>query len=292
LTYTPSPTGEGEGETFAYTANGELLTKTDAAGQTRYSYDVLGNPLEVKLPDATDIQYVIDGQNRRVGKKVNGALVQGFLYQNQLAPVAELDGSGNVVQRYVYGSRTNVPDYIVQGSNTYRIITDQLGSPQLIVDTSSGAVIEEIDYDAWGGVTNDTNPGFQPFGFAGGLHDPDTKLVHFGARVYDPVSGRWTSKDPIAFKGGTTNLYGYVLADPVNLMDSTGLSASDCGCNGNDGGYWNNVLQNFEDANPNELPGIPIPGTSHNIPIGPISSGAMADAVRGITPTRGPVHTD
>ena len=39
------------------------------------------------------------------GKTVNGSLVQGFLYENQLEPVAELDGSGNLIARFVYGNR-------------------------------------------------------------------------------------------------------------------------------------------------------------------------------------------
>jgi hypothetical protein len=64
---------------------------------------------------ASDDTYVIDLQNRRIGKKVNGVLTQGFLYQDGLNPVAELDGSGNVVARFVYGTRGNVPDYLVKG---------------------------------------------------------------------------------------------------------------------------------------------------------------------------------
>ena len=80
-----------------------------------------------------------------------------------------------------------------------------------------------MDYDEWGNVITDTNPGFQPFGFAGGLYDPDTKLVQFGVRDYDANTGRWTSKDPIRFEGNDTNLYGYVLNDPVNLTDPLGL---------------------------------------------------------------------
>ncbi len=70
---------------------------------------------------------------------------------------------------------------------------------------------------------SDSNPGFQPFGFAGGLYDPDTGLVRFGARDYDPVTGRWTATDPISFAGGQANLYGYVINDPVNLVDPSGL---------------------------------------------------------------------
>ncbi|MGH8613246.1 MAG: RHS repeat-associated core domain-containing protein, partial [Gammaproteobacteria bacterium] len=69
----------------------------------------------------------------------------------------------------------------------------------------------------------DTKPGLQPFGFAGGLYDRDTKLLRFGARDYDPEAGRWTAKDPIRFEGGDTNLYGYVLNDPVNFIDPKGL---------------------------------------------------------------------
>jgi RHS repeat-associated protein len=69
------------------------------------------------------------------------------------------------------------------------------------------------------------SPGLQPFGYAGGLYDRDTGLVRFGARDYDPETGRWTAKDPIGFAGGDTNLYGYVANDPVNWVDPLGLQA-------------------------------------------------------------------
>ena len=79
-----------------------------------------------------------------------------------------------------------------------------------------------MDYDEFGNVTLDTNPGFQPFGFAGGIYDQHTKLTRFGARDYDAYIGRWTTKDPIRFNGGDTNLFGYVLADPINGIDPEG----------------------------------------------------------------------
>ncbi|MEA2099057.1 MAG: RHS repeat-associated core domain-containing protein [Campylobacterota bacterium] len=63
-----------------------------------------------------------------------------------------------------------------------------------------------------------------PFGFAGGLHDKDTNLVHFGYREYDPFTGKWTAKDPIDFGGEDSNLYGYILGNPVNFIDPTGES--------------------------------------------------------------------
>jgi len=211
------------GASYLYTANGELLTKTDNGAITQYDYDVLGNLRQVTLPDTTTIDYLIDGRNRRVGKQVNGALTQGFLYQDQLNPVAELDGSGNIIATFVYGSKANVPDYVIKGGNTYRIISDHLGSPRLAVNIADGVVAQQMDYDVWGNVTNDTSPGFQPFGFAGGVYDLHTELVKFGARDYDPATGRWTAKDPIRFAGGDGNLYGYVINDPVNFIDPEGF---------------------------------------------------------------------
>ncbi|WP_370302769.1 RHS repeat-associated core domain-containing protein [Rheinheimera baltica] len=55
------------------------------------------------------------------------------------------------------------------------------------------------------------------------MYDADTGLTRFGARDYDPETGRWTASDPIGFAGGDTNLYGYVLGDPINFIDPTGL---------------------------------------------------------------------
>jgi len=63
-----------------------------------------------------------------------GTIVQGFLYQNQLNPVAELDASGNIVSCFVSATKGKVPDYLVKNSVTYRIISDRLGSPRLVVD--------------------------------------------------------------------------------------------------------------------------------------------------------------
>jgi len=145
--------------------------------------------------------------------------------------VAELDGAGTVVSRFVYGTKANVPDYMVKGGVTYRILSDHLGSVRLVVDASTGAVAQRLDYDEFGVVLTDTNPGFQPFGFAGGIYDHQTKLVRFGARDYDAQVGRWTSKDPVLFAGGDNNLYGYVLNDPMNLSDCCGKAVGEeCLC--------------------------------------------------------------
>ena len=60
--------------------------------------------------------------------------MQGFFYDGQLRIVAELDGNGDVVSRFAYGDKVNVPEYMVKGGEMYRLITDHLGSVRLVVD--------------------------------------------------------------------------------------------------------------------------------------------------------------
>jgi RHS repeat-associated protein len=105
---------------------------------------------------------------------------------------------------------------------SYRIISDERGSVRLVVNATDGTVAQRMDYDVWGNVTADTAPGFQPFGFAGGIYDSVTGLVRFGARDYDASTGRWQSRDPILFNGGQANLYVYAGNDPLNRIDSDG----------------------------------------------------------------------
>ena len=218
--------GYGSNIEYEFTDNGELLTRTDTATNetTDYVYDAVGNLRAVTLPSGDEIEYLVDGQGRRVGKLVNGVFEKGWLWRRQLQPVAELDASGAVAKRFVYGGGVNAPELMVTPAGTYRLVKDHLGSVRFVIDVATGAVVQELAYDAWGHVVLDTNPGLQPFGFAGGLYEAGTGLVRFGARDYDAETGRWTAKDPIRFDGGI-NLYVYSGSDPTNRVDPTGLSA-------------------------------------------------------------------
>jgi RHS repeat-associated protein len=149
--------------------------------------------------------------------------------------VAEFN-AGGAVTRYYYGTSPIVPDYMLKNNTYYRIITDQLGSVRLVVNTSTGAVAQRMTYDVFGRMLEDTNPGFQCFGFAGGMWDATTGLVRFGARDYDPTTGRWTSRDPGLLSGGS-NLYAYALNDPVNNVDRNGRWPIDSGSADRWGGF-------------------------------------------------------
>ena len=110
-----------------------------------------------------------------------------------------------------------------RGAIRYSVATDELGSPQVVAD-AAGTVIEQLTYDAWGQVTQDTDPTFGlVVGYAGGLRDDSTGLVRFGLRDYEPLAGRWVARDPALFEGGQGNLYGYVGNQPTGRTDPTGL---------------------------------------------------------------------
>ena len=97
------------------------------------------------LPGGRRIDYVIDGAGRRIGRKVNGSLVQGFLYEDELRPAAQVDGSGNVISRFVYADADdrNVPAYMIKGGVNYRIVTDH-GGPSSALGTNLG-MLDMVD---------------------------------------------------------------------------------------------------------------------------------------------------
>lgn len=210
---------------FTYNINGELTQIEQGAEITTLVPDSLGRLKSVTLPDNTAISYKLDWTGRRSARSVNGAQVVRSIFENEYQLAGELDSSNNL-REYVSRTNVNSSDYFKQGSDLYRIIKDHLGSPRLVVKADDASVTQKMDYNEWGKVILDTNPGFQPFGFAGGLYDKDTKLVKFGARDYDGSVGRWTRKDPIRFRGDDSNLYSYAIQNPINRSDYNGLFSS------------------------------------------------------------------
>ncbi len=208
--------------TYQYDLDGFLTRKDEGTNISFYNYSSRGELLSVTQPDSTLIEYDHDPMARRITKKVNGEITQKYLWQGLTRLLAIYDGADNLVQRFEYADG-RMPVSMTQGASRYYLTFDQVGSLRLVAD-ASGNVVKRIDYDTFGSIISDSNPGFKvPFGFAGGLYDNDTGLVRFGYRDYDPNIGRWTAKDPIGFAGGDTDLYGYVLNDPVNFIDPEGL---------------------------------------------------------------------
>lgn len=213
------------GSALTYNANGDLLTK----GVENFTYDVFGN-LKNYSNATTTLDFEIDPLHRRLEKKLNSNLVSSYAYTPEGVLVGEIEAITNQLKKtFLYGSKGHVPDYYVDEiGDKYRIITDHLGSVRLIVSTTTGLVKQRMEHDEFGRVLQDVvTSDAVPFGFAGGIYDRESKLVRFGVRDYDPEIGRWLSKDPIGFHGGDTNLYGYVIQDPINFIDPSGLARGD-----------------------------------------------------------------
>jgi len=214
-------------DTYAFDVDGFLTSRTIASGAnsgtTTFDYSSRGELLSATLPDGRVITYDHDPLGRRVAKRVNGTIVEKYLFQDSTTLLAVYDASDTLIQRFNYADG-RMPVSMTYQSAVYYLTYDQVGSLRAVTD-SAGAIVKRIDYDSFGNILSDSNPAFTvPFGFAGGLHDRDTGLVRFGARDYDPAIGHWTAKDPIDFAGGDLNLISYVGQDPLPRCSDTGVS--------------------------------------------------------------------
>jgi RHS repeat-associated protein len=153
---------------------------------------------------------------------VNGTVTEKYLWQGLTRLLAVYDGNDSLLMRFEYAD-ARMPVAMTAGGVKYYLAYDQTGTLKAVADESGTVVLKRV-YDSFGNILNEESslPFQVPFGFAGGLYDKDTGLVRFGYRDYDPETGRWTAKDPILFAGGDTDLYGYCVNDPVNLLDPTG----------------------------------------------------------------------
>ena len=230
--------------TYQYNDDGYLQTKTTPDGTTTYSYGAMGELLEVQTPTQT-ISYLHNASNQRVAKLVDGTITEKYLWANLTTLLAIYDKDSNLLQRFEYADQ-RMPIAMVSSGTKYYLHYDQVGTLRAVTD-SSHTIVKEIVYDTYGNILTDSNPTLKvPFGFAGGLYDQDTKLIRFGYRDYDAYTGKWTAKDPIGFAGGDSNLYGYVLGDPVGFVDPLGLEVWNCKESGIGGHHYNCVRKNGE----------------------------------------------
>jgi len=222
-----------QGVNYQYDNDGYLGSKQDTNGTTGYEYGIFGELKKVVLPNGTVIEYLHNAKHQRVAKKVNGVIVEKYLWLDLTTLLAVYDKENNLLMRFNYADN-RMPVSMEKNGQTYYLHYDQVGTLKLVSD-NAGNIVKQVDYDSYGNVLSDSDTNFSvPFGFAGGLYDQDTGLTRFGYRDYDAFSGRWTAKDPIGFDGGDLNLYGYVLGDPVNFVDPSGLT------------FWETIKEYFD----------------------------------------------
>ncbi|MDQ2668646.1 MAG: RHS repeat-associated core domain-containing protein, partial [Gemmatimonadota bacterium] len=215
-----------DGQAIRHDASGSRASEVRGADTLGYQYDDLGRVTQLTSTTAGALTFTYDAQGRRVQELRGGTVVRSFLYGALTGPTAELTAAGTVKSEFVQVSGYMAPDYLVQGTTTYYVARDQLGNVRQVIDVASGTVAQAVDYDVNGVVTRNTKSGFQPFGYAGGQNDANGRTVHFGARDYDPRTGRWVQPDPIG-AGGGQNRYAYVGNDQIGRLDPDGLCFED-----------------------------------------------------------------
>jgi RHS repeat-associated protein len=227
---------------FAYAPNN--LNQYSTVGATAYTYNTNGNLtsdgtrtytysneniLLTATATGSTVSYAYDPRNLRKAKTVNGTTTnylsvgsQAVGDQGKGQEIAEYDGSGNLLRRYVYGPGLDEPLVTIDaaGNHSYHF-TDGLGSVVALVN-ASGQLTEKHAYSAYGLASSTAGTAFQ---FAGRRVDPETGLYYNRARYYSPALGRFLQTDPIGTAGGI-NIYAYVMNDPTDRVDPQGTNGS------------------------------------------------------------------
>ena len=134
---------------YAYDANGNTISKTDASGVTSYQYDYENRLIKVTLPNNTIAQYEYDALGRRIEKNVNG-VIKRYLY-DEYNILAEYDASGNQTARYTQNLAIDDPLAMVRGGSAYYYHKDGLGSITAMTDIN-GQVAQSYEYDSFGNI--------------------------------------------------------------------------------------------------------------------------------------------
>lgn len=246
---------------MSYDDNGNILSKGDVGtftyGTTGKPYAIsqatLSNSISVGTQTATYVSFdrpstVTDNgytlsftyngdYDRMKMTKVKNSQTQ--LTRYYLGGCYELDvkSTGSTEKLYLNGGYYGAPAVLIkQGGNSsvYNIIRDHLGSITHVLN-SSGTVMQELSYDAWGRLRNTST--FTPYapysepepylgrGYCGHEHLTGLGLINMNARLYDPVLGRFLMADPYIQAPDMTqnfNRYSYCLNNPLKYSDITG----------------------------------------------------------------------
>jgi RHS repeat-associated protein len=169
--------------------------------------------------------YGYDDQGRRIRKTSNGATTY-YLYNGQDI-VAEYENDWSKPKAFTtHGPNTDNPvvRYTRNASGGYdKFFYHQDGQNSAVaVTNASGTLIGTQLFDSWGNSLPGAKLGnVDRYGYTG--REPDaTGLVYYRARYYDPVTARFSQRDPIGLQGGV-NQYAYVSNNPVNFTDPSGL---------------------------------------------------------------------
>jgi RHS repeat-associated protein len=239
-----------------FDADGNLKADAGINGMgygLKYEWDAENRITVVRKADTTLLAtYVYDHIGRRIRKTTTAAAFQGVsdtaYFYDGFNVVAEytLTNSGSsaaLQQAYTWGLDLSgsmqgaggvggmlcihrVPGTDGSGNrtwtDTFYPTYDGNGNVSEYLD-KNGAEVAHFEYDPFGRVVHSTGtPALFTYRFSTKPLDFETGLYYYLYRYYDPLTGRWPSRDPIEERGGV-NLYGFLGNDGVNLIDKFGM---------------------------------------------------------------------
>ncbi len=172
------------------------------------------------------VQFRYDGLGRRVSTKSSMGQHLQFFYADLSYPsriTHVYNHSSSQITSLYYDLQGHLFAMEISSGAEFYIACDNIGTPLAVFGTD-GALLKQVHYTAYGEVYSDSNPDIQlVIGFHGGLYDPLTKLLHFGVRDYDIISGRWTGPDFMQWEKtsknpGPFNLYMFRNNNPISKV--------------------------------------------------------------------------
>jgi RHS repeat-associated protein len=207
--------------TYTYDNNGNLVSQTDSAGTTIFTWNEENQLTQVALPSGLVVNYKYDGLGRRIQRTTSAGANERYVYDGPDV-LLDLNADWSVATKYLNGP--GIDNHLRQTSATTGAsyyLTDHLGSTAALTD-ATGNVVEQESYDSFG---NGAGSVRTRYGYTGRERDPDTGLLYYRARWYDPQVGRFISEDPAELADGP-NMYSYVSNNATNEIDPQGLFGS------------------------------------------------------------------
>lgn len=223
---------------YRYDFNGNLVQKT--VGNMHYAYDALDRLTSVTQGNRQTC-YTYDAFNRRLSKvdleqdqitlNWNQTSSTCYFYQQGQNELGACDSKGTITELRLLGSgkgaEIGAAIAIELRGQLFAPIHDHNGNVMCLINPFSGNAEETYRYSAFGEEHifdgfNRKETTLNPWRFSSKRVDPESKLVYFGRRYYDPETGRWLTPDPIGESAGP-NLYAYVNNNPLTHFDSYGL---------------------------------------------------------------------
>jgi RHS repeat-associated protein len=212
----------GTGVSYTYDNNSERIKVTPSSGPaTSYGYNQAGSLTSVERPEegevpAIDESFAYDGSGL-MASRTSGLSTHSLTWDsNSSLPLLLDDGQNS----YIYGPGGLAVEQISSEEAPTYLHHDQLSSTRLVTN-AEGEITDTFTYGPYGALEGSTGASTTLLGFAGQYTDPETGLQYLRARFYDPSTGQFISRDPLAAL--TRAPFGYANSNPVNSADPTGL---------------------------------------------------------------------